>query len=59
MDVDRGERAIRKFEMVSNCQLLFIFCGGCPDTWSGFSWLAFKDLWPVIKLSLSSGVMIW
>lgn len=39
-------------------QLLFIFCGGCPDTWSGFSWLAFKDLWPVIKLSLSSGVMI-
>ncbi|KAF5200492.1 Detoxification-like protein [Thalictrum thalictroides] len=40
-------------------QLIFIFCGGCPDTWTGFSWLAFKDLWPVIKLSLSSGVMIW
>ncbi|KAJ7976470.1 Protein DETOXIFICATION [Quillaja saponaria] len=39
-------------------QLLFIFCGGCPDTWKGFSFLAFKDLWPVIKLSLSSGIMI-
>lgn len=40
-------------------QLMFIFCGGCPDTWNGFSFLAFKDLWPIIKLSLSSGVMLW
>ncbi|KAF5198582.1 Detoxification-like protein [Thalictrum thalictroides] len=39
-------------------QLIFVFCGGCPDTWKGFSWLAFKDLWPVVKLSLSSGAMI-
>ncbi|KAJ9693613.1 hypothetical protein PVL29_009532 [Vitis rotundifolia] len=39
-------------------QLLFIFCGGCPETWKGFSSLAFKDLWPIIKLSLSSGVML-
>ena len=40
-------------------QLLFIFCGGCSETWKGFSFLALKDLWPVLKLSLSSGVMIW
>ena len=40
-------------------QLMFIFHGGCPDTWKGFSFLAFRDLWPVIKLSLSSGVMVW
>ncbi|WJZ92403.1 hypothetical protein VitviT2T_011399 [Vitis vinifera] len=39
-------------------QLMFIFYGGCPETWKGFSLLAFKDLWPVIKLSLSSGVMV-
>ncbi|PIA53132.1 hypothetical protein AQUCO_00900027v1 [Aquilegia coerulea] len=39
-------------------QLIFVFCGGCRDTWKGFSWLAFKDLWPVVKLSLSSGAMI-
>ncbi|RZC86439.1 hypothetical protein C5167_030517 [Papaver somniferum] len=39
-------------------QILFITCGGCPDTWSGFSMLAFQDLWPVIKLSLSSGAML-
>lgn len=39
-------------------QLMFITCGGCRETWTGFSSLAFKDLWPVIKLSLSSGVML-
>ncbi|RVW62752.1 Protein detoxification 21 [Vitis vinifera] len=25
-------------------QLMFILCGGCPETWKGFSSLAFKDL---------------
>lgn len=39
-------------------QLILIFCGS-PDTWKGFSSLAFKDLWPVIKLSASPGVMLW
>lgn len=40
-------------------QLMFIFCGGCPETWKGFSHLAFNDLCSVLKLSLSSGVMLW
>lgn len=40
-------------------QLIFVTCGGCKDTWKGFSMLAFKDLWPVVKLSLSSGAMLW
>ncbi|XP_043719242.1 protein DETOXIFICATION 20-like [Telopea speciosissima] len=39
-------------------QLIFIFYGGCPETWTGFSMHAFSDLWPVFKLSLSSGVML-
>ncbi|KAF8023396.1 hypothetical protein BT93_F0793 [Corymbia citriodora subsp. variegata] len=39
-------------------QLVFVMCGGCQDTWKGLSSLAFKDLWPVIKLSLSSGTML-
>ncbi|KAK4484470.1 hypothetical protein RD792_007053 [Penstemon davidsonii] len=39
-------------------QLLFVTCGGCPQTWTGFSTLAFKDLWPVFKLSVSSGAML-
>ncbi|XP_077248890.1 protein DETOXIFICATION 20-like [Tasmannia lanceolata] len=39
-------------------QLIFVFSGGCPQTWTGFSMLAFADLWPVVKLSVSSGVML-
>ncbi|WOL17102.1 protein DETOXIFICATION 21-like [Canna indica] len=39
-------------------QLAFVFFGGCPDTWTGFSMSAFRDLWSIIKLSLSSGVML-
>ncbi|KAJ9185717.1 hypothetical protein P3X46_005314 [Hevea brasiliensis] len=39
-------------------QLAFVTCGGCRETWKGFSFLAFKDLFPVIKLSLSSGAML-
>ncbi|KAK7336340.1 hypothetical protein VNO77_16878 [Canavalia gladiata] len=39
-------------------QFIFVTCGWCSDTWKGFSFLAFKDLWPIIKLSLSSGVML-
>ncbi|KAL2335145.1 hypothetical protein Fmac_016358 [Flemingia macrophylla] len=38
-------------------QLMFIMYK-CPDTWKGFSFLAFKDLWPVAKMSLSSGGML-
>ncbi|XP_014491158.1 protein DETOXIFICATION 21 [Vigna radiata var. radiata] len=38
-------------------QLVFIMTK-CPDTWKGFSFFAFKDLWSVIKLSLSSGAML-
>ncbi|KAL8132252.1 hypothetical protein AgCh_007945 [Apium graveolens] len=39
-------------------QLVYIFGGWCSETWKGFSMLAFKDLLPIIKLSLSSGVML-
>ncbi|XP_057785904.1 protein DETOXIFICATION 21-like [Salvia miltiorrhiza] len=39
-------------------QLVFVTRGGCKETWRGFSTLAFKDLWPVVKLSLSSGAMV-
>ncbi|KAH9771033.1 protein DETOXIFICATION 25 [Citrus sinensis] len=37
---------------------VYIFCGWCPDTWKGFTSAAFTDILPVIKLSISSGVMI-
>ena len=39
-------------------QLIFITCDWCPETWKGFSFLAFKDLWPASKLSISFGAML-
>ena len=45
--------------LVSFVELVYILGGWCPETWTGFSSAAFKDLLPVIKLSISSGVMVW
>lgn len=39
--------------------VLYIICGGCPLTWKGFSLDAFSQLWSYLKLSLSSGIMLW
>ncbi|KAM3738547.1 hypothetical protein ACB098_09G138300 [Castanea mollissima] len=39
-------------------EFVYIFGGWCPNTWKGFSTAAFSDLWPVVKLSISSGVML-
>lgn len=38
---------------------VYIWGGWCPDSWKGFTFAAFSDMWPVIKLSISSGVMVW
>ncbi|KAI3887365.1 hypothetical protein MKX03_002769 [Papaver bracteatum] len=42
--------------------VLGLFCyvalGGCPETWTGFSFEAFSGLWDFFKLSAASGVMI-
>ena len=39
--------------------LAYTVCGGCPLTWTGFSSEAFTGLWEFLKLSASSGVMLW
>ncbi|KAH9316206.1 hypothetical protein KI387_024833, partial [Taxus chinensis] len=39
-------------------QILYATCGGCPLTWKGLSRDAFSDLWPFVKLSVASGVML-
>ncbi|XP_047943733.1 protein DETOXIFICATION 24-like [Salvia hispanica] len=44
--------------VVSFSGLVYILGGWCPETWTGFSSAAFKDLLPVIRLSVSSGVMV-
>lgn len=32
--------------------------GWCKDGWKGLSWLAFKDIWPFLRLSIASAVML-
>ncbi|XP_076950486.1 protein DETOXIFICATION 24-like [Bidens hawaiensis] len=39
-------------------EFIYIFGGWCPHSWKGFTVAAFKDLVPVVKLSVSSGVMV-
>jgi len=41
--------------------MLFVYvtCGGCPETWHGFTAEAFAGLGEFIKLSAASGVMLW
>ncbi|KAF5471933.1 hypothetical protein F2P56_008692 [Juglans regia] len=37
---------------------VYVFGGWCSNTWRGFTSAAFRDLLPVVKLSISSGVML-
>ncbi|KAA8519022.1 hypothetical protein F0562_016204 [Nyssa sinensis] len=39
-------------------EFVYIFGGWCPLSWKGFTTAAFHDIWPVIKLSISSGLML-
>ncbi|KAA8538133.1 hypothetical protein F0562_027741 [Nyssa sinensis] len=36
----------------------YTVCGGCPQTWTGFSLQAFSGLWDFFRLSAASGVML-
>ncbi|CAL5417857.1 unnamed protein product [Camellia sinensis] len=36
----------------------YVGCGGCPQSWTGFSEQAFVGLWDFFKLSVASGVML-
>lgn len=40
-------------------EFIYVFGGWCPDTWKGFTLACFLDLFPAVKLSISSGVMLW
>lgn len=42
---------------VAMAQVIYIV-GWCKDGWKGLSWLAFKDLWAFLKLSVASAVML-
>lgn len=40
-------------------ELVYVLGGWCSDSWKGFTSAAAKDIIPVVKLSISSGAMIW
>ncbi|PKA46627.1 Protein transparent TESTA 12 [Apostasia shenzhenica] len=42
---------------VTISQLIYVM-GWCRDGWTGFTWLAFKDLWAFVRLSFASAVML-
>uniref|UniRef100_A0A5B6YYX7 MATE efflux family protein n=1 Tax=Davidia involucrata TaxID=16924 RepID=A0A5B6YYX7_DAVIN len=42
---------------VALAQVAYIL-GWCKDGWKGLSWLAFKELWGFVKLSVASAVML-
>jgi len=42
---------------ITAAQLIYVVVW-CKDGWNGLSWLAFKDIWPFVRLSLASAVML-
>lgn len=40
-------------------EFVYVFGGWCGDSWRGFTMAAFDDIFPLVKLSISSGVMVW
>ncbi|GAB2271731.1 Protein DETOXIFICATION 34 [Dionaea muscipula] len=42
---------------IAVAQVVYIV-GWCRDAWTGLSWLALQDLWPFVRLSVASAVMI-
>ncbi|XP_030452815.2 protein DETOXIFICATION 24-like [Syzygium oleosum] len=52
-----GAMNVSCWSMVA-AEFVYIFGGWCGETWQGFSTAAFSSLWPVVKLSVSSGVML-
>ncbi|CAA7017348.1 unnamed protein product [Microthlaspi erraticum] len=42
---------------IAIAQVVYVV-GWCNDGWQGLSWLAFKDVWPFLKLSFASAVML-
>lgn len=39
--------------------LYILLSPSCKETWTGFSIKAFKGIWPYLKLTLASAVMLW
>ncbi|GMN44562.1 hypothetical protein TIFTF001_013748 [Ficus carica] len=42
---------------IASAQVVYI-TGWCREGWTGFSWLAFGDIWAFLRLSMASAVML-
>ncbi|KAL3622145.1 Protein DETOXIFICATION 34 [Castilleja foliolosa] len=42
---------------IALAQVVYIV-GWCEDSWNGLSWLAFKEIWAFVRLSIASAVML-
>ncbi|KAF1860824.1 hypothetical protein Lal_00000238 [Lupinus albus] len=42
---------------ITVAQLVYVV-GWCKEGWNGLSWLAFKDIWAFVRLSLASAIML-
>ncbi|KAI4355101.1 hypothetical protein L6164_003906 [Bauhinia variegata] len=42
---------------IAVAQVVYVV-GWCKEGWRGLSWLAFKDLWAFVKLSIASAIML-
>ncbi|PIN02314.1 hypothetical protein CDL12_25175 [Handroanthus impetiginosus] len=45
--------------LVVLAQVVYVVSGFFPNSWTGFSWSAFKSLFGFVKLSLASAIMLW
>ncbi|XP_014511104.1 protein DETOXIFICATION 35 [Vigna radiata var. radiata] len=43
--------------VITTAQLVYVVVW-CKDGWKGLSWLAFKDIWAFVRLSLASAIML-
>ncbi|CAM8963772.1 unnamed protein product [Rhodiola kirilowii] len=43
--------------VIAIAQLIYVV-GWCKDGWKGLSWLAFKEMWAFVRLSIASAVML-
>ncbi|GLU21676.1 hypothetical protein SLE2022_378030 [Rubroshorea leprosula] len=44
--------------VIDVAQFVYIVSGGFRESWTGFSWKAFQNLWSFMRLSLASAVML-
>ncbi|KAL0464823.1 UNVERIFIED_CONTAM: protein DETOXIFICATION 34 [Sesamum latifolium] len=42
---------------IALAQMVYIV-GWCQDSWTGLSWLAFREIWPFLRLSVASAIML-